>query len=232
MNLFYDEGSRLDLDLIVQNYEEDRERYWSDDEEGARYIALVDGIARFLLGGTAGLVQPRSDPAKPEAFTWEQARFLAELDPVSERVYERIEIDVAWAFSVETRAMAQRCLELAREVIAAEPNEAVLRYLRRLSRCYIAGFHPECVILCRAAVENALNEAFDRKPGTKAGRSSMAARLDSAVSLRLLTQVRREDAWLVWTRGNKAVHEDPEATRDILATIRLTLGVLKELYST
>ena len=233
--MFYEEGDSLNLDLFVQNFEYNRERYWSDDEQGQAYIASVDRIARMLLRGTAELVQPPQDFADPEAFTWDQAQWLADIDPISARVLERVEIDVAWEYSVDTRGMAKRCLELARLVIAARPNESVMRFLRRLSRCYIAGFLPECVMLCRAVVENALVEKFDRKglplPSTPEGRSSMRSRLDAAVRFRLLSARAADDLWIVWKRGSKAAHEDPGATQDVLDTIRISMAVLKELYT-
>lgn len=118
--------------------------------------------------------------------------------------------------------MANRCLELARLVIAAQPHESVMRFLRRLSRCYIAGFLPECAMLCRAVVENALTEKFDRKglplPATPEGRSSMRSRLDAAVRFRLLSAEAADNLWIVWKRGSKAAHEDPEATQNVLDT--------------
>lgn len=233
--MFYKEGDSLNLDLFVQNFEDDRERYWSDDEEGQAYISSIDRIAKMLLRGSADLVQPPQDFTSSEALTWDQVQWLANIDPIHARVLERVEIDVAWEYSVDTRGMANRCLELARLVITARPNESVMRFLRRLSRCYIAGFLPECVMLCRAVVENALVEKFDRKglplPATPEGRSSMRSRLDAAVQFRLLSVSAADDLWIVWKRGSKAAHEDPEATHDVLETIRISVAVLKELYA-
>jgi hypothetical protein len=231
--MWYEEGDSLNLDLFVQNFEDERESYWSDDEQGKDYLRLVDRIAKTLLRGSTDLVQPPQDFGDAETFSWDQAQWLADLDPVSGRVLERIEIDVAWEYSVDTRGMALRCLELARLVIAAQPNESVMRFLRRLSRCYIAGFLPECVMLCRAVAENALIEKFDRKslplPATPQGQSSMRSRLDAAVRFNLLSQRAADDLWVVWKRGSKAAHEDPEATQDVLGTIHLSMaGVIFE----
>jgi hypothetical protein len=233
--MWYGEGDSLNLDLFVQNFEDERERYWSDDVQGKNYIQLVDRIAKMLLSGSTELVRPTQDFADPEAFTWEQAQWLADLEPVTPRIVERVEIDVAWEYSVGTRGMALRCLELARVVISAQPNESVLRFLRRLSRCYIAGFLPECVMLCRAVVENSLTDRYARKglplPATSEGQSSMRARLNTAVRFKLISQGAADDLWVIWKRGSKAAHEDPTATQDVLGTIQLAMSVLKELYS-
>jgi hypothetical protein len=107
----------------------------------------------------------------------------------------------------------------------------VRRYLARLGRCYIAGFLPESVILCRAVLENAVNEAFDRRGGSGgAVPHKMSLKVKHCERMGWLTSHGRSEAMNVWVRGNTAVHNDPEATRDVLGTIVLTMGVLGQLY--
>jgi hypothetical protein len=90
-------------------------------------------------------------------------------------------------------------------------------------------------MLCRAVTENAVLEKYARKklplPATPEGKSNMRSRLDAAVRFGLISESRAEDAWLIWKRGNKAAHEDPEATRDVLGTIKTTMSVLQDLYA-
>jgi hypothetical protein len=109
-----------------------------------------------------------------------------------------------------------------------------MRFLRRLSRCYIAGFLPECVMLCRGVVENALVEKFNRKniplPATSQGQSSMRSRIEAARRFNWLSDRASEHAWLIWKRGSKAAHEDPEATQNVLETIQFSMEILSELY--
>jgi len=231
---WYEEGQSLNLDLFVQAYEDSRGEYWGEDEEGRRRLELIDQFAKTLLSGSLELVQPRAE-ANLSVFTWDQIAAMAGLDPIADQIKERIEIDVAWEYSVDTQGMAQRCLELMQLVIKAEPSEAVMRYTRRLSRCYIAGFGPECVMLCRAVLENALKEKYRRKeipfPATPKGGSPMRGRIDSAARFRWLSADAAGDAWVIWKRGSKAVHEDPTATTDVLGTIGMTMGVIGELYA-
>ena len=233
--MWYEEGDSLNLDLYVQNFENGRDRYWGEDENGRNYIDFVDRLARTLLRGSAELVQPRNNDSITDAFSWDQVQWLANVDPISARVLERVEIDVAWEYSVDTRGMAHRCLELTRLVIAAQPNESVMRFLRRVSRCYIAGFRPECVMLCRAVVENALVEKFRRKklplPATAEGQSSMRSRIDAAVRFGFISKIAADDLWSIWKLGSKAAHEDPDATEDVLATIKRSMAVLASLYA-
>jgi hypothetical protein len=121
--------------------------------------------------------------------------------------------------------MAHRCLKLAKLVVSAQPNATVLAFLRRLTRCYIAGFFPECIILCRGVLENAMRETVQSPKGMK-------SKINQAKEEGRLSKDGASAAFLVWDRGNAAVHNDPETTEDALGTIRLTMTVLGELYST
>jgi hypothetical protein len=228
--MFYQEGQSLGtlIGIIIDNYESDREQYWSDLEEG-RYLTFVDGTAQVLLG----TAQELSFPPELDDF-WSIYRESGEDSLLAEQIVERIEINAANEFCTDTKGMASRCLELTREVIMARPNEAVQRFLRRLARCYIVGLMPECVMLCRAVLENAIKEKFDRKgiplPATLAGKSEVRTRIEWARKTKWLSDSASEQAWVVWKRGSKAVHDDPEATAEVLDTIRLTMAVLRELY--
>ncbi|MFL5385640.1 MAG: DUF4145 domain-containing protein [Longimicrobiaceae bacterium] len=221
--MFYRYGSSLDLDLIIQSYEDERRRDWDNDEQSRKFLILIDQLARTLLRGSQDLIQPIGREAT-HPFSWEQVQFLTEQESISIHVLERLEIDVAWVLCTETRAMAYRCLDLAKIVATAQPNPVVLGFLRRLSRCYVAGFLPEAVMLCRSVLENAVKE----RVGTK---HTMRERIATARQLGKLSSQASEAAMLIWTRGNAAVHEDSEATHDVTETIRLTTEVLSELYS-
>ena len=84
------------------------------------------------------------------------------------------------------------------------------------------------------ALENAVTERCDRAgvpvPGTDSGKSPMKVRIDAARMLKRVSYTGSSDAWIIWTRGNKAVHDDPEVVNQSLDPIRLTMGVLEELY--
>lgn len=126
-----------------------------------------------------------------------------------------------------------RCLELTADVLKDRPPQQVLEFVRRLSRCYIAGFLPECVILCRAILETAVRERFARArrrpPSAPPGKSEMKARLSAARANGWLSASTFDAAWIVWTRGNKAIHEGPHITHDVRGTVRLTMAALADL---
>lgn len=152
-----------------------------------------------------------------------------------EFVLEPIELALVGKTCMEVREQARRCLELAQVVVETRPAEPVRRYLRRLSRCYVAGFEPEVVVICRAVFENALKDAFNRKrlplPQDEKGRSTMSVRIRAAVRFGLLPEELERDAVAVWKRGSKAAHEDPKVTKDILGTLRMTMSLVSALNS-
>jgi hypothetical protein len=233
--MFYYEGWSLEglIDSVIQNYQDDRERYWKDDPKSA-YLDLVDEIARILLQASDQLVEPERMGTGIQSLKLSTLRSLADLDVFSEQVLERMKIDVAWQFATDVRGMANRCLELTRLVLAERPNESVVKFLRRLSRAYIAGLFPESIVLCRAVLENAINEKFQTKgiplPRTEAGKSEMKTRIEWAYKTKWLSSKGRGNALTVWDRGNVAIHRDPDAVQDSLGTIRMTMQVLGELY--
>lgn len=219
------------LSVIIDNYESDRREYWGEDEDGNSYLQYIDDLTRALFKSIQDVPYP-----SVTTFIWKQfGDFLAD-EEVQPRVTERLEIEIGSIFCTSTSAMADRCLQLVRLlVISGKPNESVLRFMRRLSRCYIAGFFPESVIMCRAVFENALKDRYDRKdtplPATPEGKSSMKTQIDGAKMFGWLSAQGAVDAWVVWKRGSKAAHEDPDATAEVLDTVRRTLGILRELYA-
>jgi hypothetical protein len=232
-------GGYTDLDTLIeaaiQEFEAERERYWKQDPENY-FMDLSDGIASLVLEASDELVAPAGSREAEPWFQWEGASQLLDGDgPLLGTIQEQLQLQLAWQLSANTRQIAARCMEVAREVVSTRPSEPVLRYLRRLSRCYVAGFYPECIILCRAVLENALVEVFSRKriplPATAEGKSSMAGKLDAAVRLGWLTTHSRGIAMAVWKRGSKAAHEDPTVTQEVFGTVQMTLGLLRELSS-
>lgn len=232
--MFYDDRGTLGglLGLVVENYESERAEYWGEDAQGKLLLGFVDSVARTLLDSSRDMV---AKPLELEGleFHWRQVEHLAS-EVLLPQIQERLEIEVAYEVTDGLSGSADRTMKLARLVLRERPNATVTRFLQRLSRCFIVGFLPECVMLCRGVLENAISDAFDRKsvplPADSSGHSTMRKKLDAAVLLKIMTPAARADADMVWARGNTAVHHDPEATRDVYGTIEKTLRVLKELY--
>ena len=230
----YDGGVPLHvlIESAIDNFEQDRDTYWTSEGHGA-LLTVVDSLAAATLKASQELVRPAH--MKGLAISWEQARQLTDAPDLQPLVLERLQIDVAWEYANHTDSMARRCLEVTDHVLKRQPREAVLRFLRRVSRCYVAGFYPEAIILCRAVLENALREKYERAgkplPAPRPGQSEMGARLAKAEDYDWLTRHDRNDAWTIWKRGSKAVHEDPTVTSAAMDTIQKTISVLIALYA-
>ncbi len=216
----------------IEDHEQDREEFWKSEGK-ERELKFVDGIAGAIVRASYQLTKPHPHEMP---LTYEQCRQLVDIEGFRELALEKIEIEVAQEFTGETDKMAERCLDLTTEVVQHSPAEPVLRFLRRVTRCYVAGFSPEVIILCRAVLENAVLEKYEREqkplPNVPAGKSEMSARLAKAEDYGWLSRRQREEAWTVWKRGSKAAHEDPTITAAALETVRITMSVLLQLYST
>jgi hypothetical protein len=147
----------------------------------------------------------------------------------------QLEIEIVRDFTLRTDHMALRCLDLARLSLNVSPGEQARRFLSRVGRSYVLGLFPESVIMCRAALEQSVHERFQRsgkpfpKPAT--GKSEMRAGLARAAELRWVTKQQATGAWMIWQRGNKAVHYDPYVTVDVLGTIAETMVILDALHA-
>lgn len=226
----YENGFPLE-DLIhtsLYSYEDDRRNHWAGKSKGhAMLLQVLDQIADFATRSTDELVLPENrDPELP---------VLADLEEDFRNVaLENVQLRLAWQYSTDVEGKAERCLHLSEHLLAVRPPEQVLRYLRRVSRCYILDFRAECLVMCRAVLENAVKSTYHRKrvpfPPRKNGESEMRTRLDGARQRGWLTSTARQRAWnLIWLGGNKAAHEDPDLSIDVFDTIKTVIEVTGQL---
>jgi|GEM_PF-2823033 len=239
MPLYDGPGDRLagNLDLIIDNFRAERAEYWNEDAEAARLVLLCDLMAEALVASSSNLVfVPEGVPWKTHRSPWADVANLAAEQGFADHLADSVEIVLAADLIREMYDAPKRCLDLAHLVLSAQPSTAVQKYLNRLGRCYVMGLLQECVILSRAVLENAVRELIVREEGaekqTFKNKSTMKERLDAAEGARLISPAARRDAGVVWKRGNTAIHNDPDATQDVLGTIRMTMRVLEEIYAT
>jgi hypothetical protein len=157
-------------------------------------------------------------------------------------VWERFGIELALEIIPEITPAADRLFELFRMVLKTHPSEPTQKFLGRLARCYIWGFEAECVILCRAVLDTAFKDAVDnevcekysnKRPSNKRpyDNFTLVDRIYAAEKEGLINEATRKLAKKVKARGDKAVHYQPDITKDILGTMRDTLVVIERLQN-
>ena len=93
---------------------------------------MADRLADLLHAASAAL-QPPIDEWQPEL--WATVRELAEDPDLWPLAKERLQINLAWKFAPYTAEMAERCLEITRVIIDANPGDMGLtRFRGRLPR--------------------------------------------------------------------------------------------------
>lgn len=217
------------INEAVNGYASERRAYLEADDDGRHSVRMAASLASILLEPSDHLTTSRS------LETWSLVRELVDgIDP-ADPTYEALELLIAERFLPVVADMASRCLELTRLPLRHEPNQAVRDFLKRVAQCYIFGFVPECAVMCRATVENAITERFAIAdlplPATPQGKSPLRSRLAAGVKFRLFSQVTSDKAWIVWTRGSKTAHDDAHLLQTARDTVNLTVEVLDELYS-
>jgi hypothetical protein len=207
------------LEQIDDDDETDIDRRASLDYLGEE----LHRMSETLLGTVSQLVAP----------DWAAARAIIDNAANNAQVVEALQVSLARVYATQSSEMAARCLEITRNVLPALPGDLSLSYLRRLTRCYIAGFYPEAIILAGSVVEQELKATFSRKgvpmPATATGESTMKSRLSAAARFGWLTKRGVQAAETIWLRRNKVTHEDPTLVRQSAETIGLTVSVLGEL---
>ncbi|MCK4293156.1 MAG: DUF4145 domain-containing protein [Planctomycetes bacterium] len=150
-------------------------------------------------------------------------------------VWERLCIKLAWDMTEKVEVGANRILQLYNLGMETKPFDTTLVFLRRVSRCFIWGFDPECVILCRGVIDSAFRSAVDDEICKRHIRGKpprfwrLFDRIKAAFKEGLISKDAKDAAYRIKTRGNNAVHHDPNIYKHALDTIRDTLLVLEEL---
>lgn len=225
----YAEGRSLDYELEgwVMRWADDRETFWKQDPENAA-LDIADHAAQMVIQSVDELV-----PAKPATedglgyLDWATIRLIADQSPLSQGVGERLQVELAYRLSLDNAGKADRVMDLVRLLRDMQPSEVVRRYLRRISRCYVSGFFPEVVILCRSVLDSALRDRYTTAVVEPA--PDLNAAIDAAAMFGWIRPETKLIAHKIRLRGNKAIHQDPDLVKDVLGTVKNTMQCLAEL---
>lgn len=172
---------------------------------------VVESLQSMTVGGVEG----------------EDHRTLSTIFASGGHGFRLFEMDFAREILPDFREMYRRAFEITQLVLLRKPSSRASTYLRRIPRAYVFGLDAETVMLCRASIEAALSDAFERHEIPEP--DPMRARLDWARMNGWLGARRRKDAWTVWRQGNRVIHRDPDSVQDVLGIVEKTVGVVTEL---
>ena len=222
----------MDIDGYLQSgideFEEAVKARYATSEDADSVWRVAERVAQLVHEDVQLMAVKKEDPA------WSEIRLmLGELDLGEELDYAlqaRLASHICPSFS----DAATRCWELADLLRRAHPPETVQRFLDRVTRCYLLDFTPECLVMCRGALENAVNARYAVEgvdfPRNSYGQPTMRVRLVEAERRnwlpRSIAQALHSD---VWMRGSTAAHGDPSAVGNALGAIKLTMAALETL---
>ncbi|MBW8001019.1 MAG: DUF4145 domain-containing protein [Planctomycetes bacterium] len=238
---YWRQGLLALLETMIGNYESDRE----SDGEGKTQYDQAERFAKSVLKISEQLIEiePIDDDLgilkyeanNPQFFT---PVFTAD-SPLDEEsplklVWERFSIDLAWESVEKMTKGARRIFDLYKLVLDAHLSKPTRQFLARLSRCYIWGFEPECVMLCRSVLdtafrENILDDICERHCREKHVDFTLSNRIYAAFKEGLIDRNTRTLAQRIKRDGDNAVHYQPDITKDVFGTICDTLTVIEQL---
>ena len=157
--------------------------------------------------------------------------FIKMLDVHSQTLESHIGTDLASM----AHAAEDRIHELAQVALQQRPSDKAAAFLKRVARCYLFGFDPECLIMCRSVIDaELLSEISGDECISVLGQRQffdLSDRIEVGRSLRRLSFELAQEAHSIRKLGNMAVHGDPDVVRgiDVLEIIRKTLEIIKAL---
>jgi len=205
----------------------------SEEEAAKEHVTgLLDGLPADIKArvGAKGL----DDLAKAFGGSTDAAE---PSDRPKHAVWQYLCITEAREACADLRDRASRIFELNQLVDLLGCGSALppasKQFLALVGRSFVYGFDAECVIVCRGVIDTAFQEkvplALLKSRRTKRkDRYGLQDRIEAAFP-DLLDKRTKEDAHAVRLKGDRAIHYDPHATRDVIGTIRQTLHVVNRL---
>ena len=210
----------------IEMFEEDAQARYENPEDAKAAWAVGEQVAQLLHKDVEAL-----STTSREGIWAEFRKAFASAD-LEEDIELALQSRLAYHMMPSYEEAARRCWDLAELVRRVEPAPAAKAFLIRVTRCYLLDFVPECLVMCRGALENALNARYAREdilddPNQKLTMRMKLVRAEKAGWLRSVSA----DAVFgeVWIRGSKAAHGDPSAVGNALGAIKLTMAALGDL---
>jgi len=148
-----------------------------------------------------------------------------------------------WSFAVAHDVLdrlddsSARVAELLNLVQMYQLNERTAAYLARVTRLYVYGFDVEALVMCRAALEAALQDALPDEQLAEAGfkksgrEYTLATRISAAGRAGYFNRRRKELAHSLREAGNHALHTAPGFLHDRVGDALEAISGLAELLA-
>lgn len=219
-------GVPEDIQNIIDDLEEafDSDRPFTKEE----IFEMVEELAEAVKGASQKFV-------KSEALQ----KFCGQINCFYENTdlfrcaEEHLEVYLAKDAVEKSRDAAYRLMSLEFELYTTENlnlTKAVVDFLQLVVRCYIWGFDAECTILCRSAIEKAIEvKVSDKMCEKRHLKPTLDCKIKVAKREGLINDEIYKIANSIKKRGNITVHEgpkDPNVTKLVRQTIKETVRVI------
>ena len=246
----YEYPAWCQMENALESYEQKRQEHLEAEAkklgpEGERQLSQFTEAADALAKGVQELVGVDGI---------ESLMKLAKMSGFQEgKSFELLQEHICITFGWEAMGILSTARERFRNLLMLlrdrRPSLPAKGFLQRVARCYLLGFDPECVVMCRAVLDcefsdrvvddDKVSEWWEWYKDTLEGRKyrgkkppygQLWARIQAARYTGLITEENCTAADKVRLDGNDAVHAGP-ANYDPLEYIEKTIQVLDALAS-
>ncbi len=223
----------------IQNIIDDLEENFTSDRPFTKeeILEMVEELAEGVKVASQKLAKSKA----LQKFGGQISHFYENTD-LFRYVEEHLEAYLANDAVEEIRDAAIRLMSLEMELSVIENlilNQAVTDFLRLVTRCYTWGFYAECIIVCRSAMEKAIQdkvnyEMCEKQLGRRLGKRqnySLEDRIVVAKQESILNDEIAKIATDIRQRGNKVIHEDPKLIEKVRETIKGAIRVISVVTS-
>lgn len=233
-----------ELDFVSDHWYNAYREYWGLDQQACpehltfdqwesarRFSAAAPNLFKLGLAMNTRAVLRTDASAPMDSRTLSAFRESLSSFGQSPLVRDNADFELATDAIQRLRHATDRFVSLLDLVLDHPLSPRASDYLARATRLYVLGFDPECLVMCRAALDAALQERIDDDELQRLGiqRRDLWWRIRAAESLGLFDTTLRDSADRLRQAGNQAIHTAPGFLVEGIGDARTAVSVLSEL---
>lgn len=247
----YRDSFKNHIKTAIDRWENDRRNSWLRQEVPETITKVIDDLWEALGGPpyekqelfvmieelAQAIISTSNKPEKSGALGKFSGHNFNESVELFKYVEEHLAIYLAKNFINKINKAADRLVSLEYSLTIMENfkmNKTIAKFLTLVTRSYVWGFDAECIILCRSAMEKAIEdkvtyEMCENILGKRYGKQQnyvLADRIMVAQKEGLIEKEIAKIANNIRVRGNKVLHDDPNLTKTVFKTITDTIRVI------